>query len=480
MQPYTTPGVHIDHVVTEPERLLRTGVPVFLGIVRRDDLDAYNTQQPEAGEQYITWPHPIFITRKRAYLELPNRPYATTQRTLTVDPASAYPGYYMTSTGRRTDRRASLANRKRVRRTAGAGGQTGGWLEDGSPETAISQKPQRFTMWPQFAATYGAIQPYGFLSYAVRGFFENGGRLCYVQVMGYDGDSPLAAVQTGLQTLEPFDEFDLVCIPDIFWTPETRPDADWSTQFEMQNLLLRHCDQTGDRFALLDGRPGADDAAILAQRSQFTGENGALYHPWVRVADGPPNGIVPPCGHVAGVIARTDFSVGVHRAPANQDLLGVVDLAVNLNDERQGPLNEAHVNCLRAFPRRGIRVWGARTLSQSPLWTYVNVRRIFLTAGRWIERNMTNVVFEPNTPKLWGQIVRDLTVYFTQLLEEGALAGRSTGEAFYVKCDAETNPPELREEGVVVTEIGLAAAVPAEFIVVRIIHGPAGVRIISG
>ena len=127
----------------------------------------------------------------------------------------------------------------------------------------------------------------------------------------------------------------------------------------------------------------------------------------------------------------------------------------------------------------GIRIWGARTLSQQAAWRYINVRRIFLTAGRWIERNMTDVLFEPNTPELWGRIVRDLTMYFTELLEQGALAGRTAQEAFYVKCDAETNPHTEREIGHVVTEIGLAPAATAEFIVMRLIHGPSGVCILG-
>jgi phage tail sheath protein FI len=102
---------------------------------------------------------------------------------------------------------------------------------------------------------------------------------------------------------------------------------------------------------------------------------------------------------------------------------------------------------------------------------------LFLTAGRWIERNMSDVVFEPNDFKLWQRIRLDLTAYFTGLFQKGALKGRTAQEAFYVKCDAETNPPAVREAGMVVTEIGLAPSAPAEFIVVRIIHGAGGLTI---
>jgi phage tail sheath protein FI len=177
------------------------------------------------------------------------------------------------------------------------------------------------------------------------------------------------------------------------------------------------------------------------------------------------------------VYARTDQRIGVHKAPANDVLQGVLDLEVNLTDAQQDRLNPEGINCLRAFPGRGIRVWGARTLSRDPAWTYVNVQRLFLTAGRWIERNMSSAVFEPNDPRLWARVGRELTAYFNDLLRRGALRGRTPQEAFYVKCDAETNPPEVRDAGMVVTEIGLAPALPGEFVVLRVIHGASGVSI---
>ena len=169
--------------------------------------------------------------------------------------------------------------------------------------------------------------------------------------------------------------------------------------------------------------------------------------------------------------------MGIHKAPANDDLEGVLELEVNLTNDQQDRLNPEGINCLRAFPGRGIRVWGARTLSVDPAWTYINVRRLFLMAGRWIERNMGGVSFEPNDPKLWARIGRDLTAYFNDLFTRGALKGRTAQEAFYVKCDAETTPLEVRDAGMVVTEIGLARAVPNEFVVVRMTHGASGVTI---
>jgi hypothetical protein len=122
-------------------------------------------------------------------------------------------------------------------------------------------------------------------------------------------------------------------------------------------------------------------------------------------------------------------------------------------------------------------VWGARTVSADPAWKYVNVRRLFLTTGRWIERNLSQVVWEPHDPSLWARVTRSLTAYFTDLHRRGALMGSTPAEAFYVKCDAETNPPEVRDAGMVVTEIGLAPTSPGEFIVVRVIHRADGLTL---
>jgi hypothetical protein len=173
---------------------------------------------------------------------------------------------------------------------------------------------------------------------------------------------------------------------------------------------------------------------------------------------------------VAGIFARTDARTGVFKAPANEEVRDALDLEMVIDNSVQDRLNPEGVNCLRAFPGRGIRVWGARTLNRDPAWRYVNVRRLFLTVGRWIDRNMTWAAFEPNDSRLWVRIQRELGVYLTGFWRAGALQGQTPAEGFYVKCDADTNPPESRETGQVITEIGLAITAPAEFIVVRIIH----------
>ncbi|MCG8364053.1 MAG: phage tail sheath subtilisin-like domain-containing protein [Pseudanabaenales cyanobacterium] len=341
-------------------------------------------------------------------------------------------------------------------------------------ETPVNQ-PQQL-LWPQFEQFFGKPLANSYLAYAVRGFFQNGGRRCYVVCLN---NTTSQALEEGLAALESLNTIDLVCAPDIIGLPALETDPEQVRI--MQSAVLKHCSDLGDRFAILDALPRAAPQAVQAQRRAFAKpyDYGALYYPWVRIADGPEqNGaFIPACGHIAGVYARSDDRIGVHKAPANEVLEGVLDLEISLTNEQQGELNRQNINCLRAFPGRGIRIWGARTLSSDPQWLYINVRRLFLTVGRWLEVEMANTVFEPNNPSLWATIRRELTAYFNTLFQAGALKGNSSSDAFYIKCDEETNPPEMREAGKVVTEIGLAPAIPGEFIVVRILQDPSGVAI---
>lgn len=264
----------------------------------------------------------------------------------------------------------------------------------------------------------------------------------------------------------------------------TKARCEWTLTDDGKLFFIRNVDHTPHVYTSVTSeqmriKQQKGQEAVIKQRQALYGINGALYFPWIRVrtAENPNGRYVPPCGHVAGIFARTDQRSGVHKAPANEVLEGVTDLQYTLDNSEQGPLNEQGINCLRAFPGRGIRLWGARTLSTAPDWTYVNVRRLFLTVGRWIERSMAGLVFEPNDPRLWARIRRELTAYLNGLYQQGALKGRSAEEAFYVKCDAETNSADERDAGRVVTEIGLAPAQPGEWIVVHIIHGAGGVTI---
>jgi phage tail sheath protein FI len=340
--------------------------------------------------------------------------------------------------------------------------------------------PQRLTLWPQFQEKFGAASD-GFLAEAVRGFFENDGLLCYV-VRVDKTESALAQLQHGLAALDDFDDIDLICAPDLMTS--VLAGSIWSadrlrTVTDLQRALLEHCQNWGHRFAILDGVPAEDLAVVADQRSMLAGEAGsygALYAPWL-VTRGGAGRPLPPCGHLAGIYSRSDQRVGVHKAPANEVVEGVLDLHLNPGGAEVGERYEAGVNCLRALPGRGIRVWGARTLGTDPAWRDVNARRLIGTISRWIERFMTSLVHEPNDIRLWVRIMRELTAYLDGLFQRGALKGRTAEEAFFVKCDNETNSSDVLDAGMVVTQIGVAPTVPAEFIIVRAIHGASGVTV---
>lgn len=333
-------------------------------------------------------------------------------------------------------------------------------------------EPRKLTLWTEFEQYFGKSLNNSYLAYAVRGFFENGGRQCYVVLLR---ENTPKALEEGLACLASLDTIDLICAPDIMQLKQ-KPES----VIQMQQVVLEHCDQMGDRFAILDALSTLDallspeqiKEQIKEQRQRLQDNNGALYAPWLKVEN--ISEPIPPCGHIAGIYAKCDREVGVHRAPANYALEGVLDLSSDLSNAND---SDPGVNYLQAFIGRGIRIWGAYTLSKDPNWRYINVRRLFITVGRWIEMNLADVVFEPNNFQLWLRIERELTAYCESLWQQGALKGNSPQDAFFVKCNAETNPPDLREVGQVVTELGLAPTVPNEFIVIRLIHGNSGVTL---
>jgi uncharacterized protein len=357
----------------------------------------------------------------------------------------------------------------------------------------LAYVPQRITLWPQFETLLGPPRTDGYLAYAVRGFFENDGVLCYVVPLP-DTGAPLTELQAGLAALDDLAEVDLVCAPDIMRgiTPVAPPGLEVDAATALQAEVLAGCERTGGRFAILDavltsdaevvGQQRAalsrDAAAIAPQGAALASENGALYHPWLLVSgwDGSPL-YVPPCGHLAGVYARSDQRVGVHKAPANEVVKGALDLRADLGVDDVGALYAQGVNCVRALPGRGIRAWGARTLADDLAWRPVSARRVFLTIGRWLELFMAGLAHESNDVRLWVRVTRELTAYLDGLFDRGALNGSRPDQAFFVKCDSETNPPEVLDVGQVVTYVGLTLAAPAEFVVVRIIHGASGVSI---
>jgi phage tail sheath protein FI len=296
---------------------------------------------------------------------------------------------------------------------------------------------------------------------------------------------------------------DLVAVPDAVTL--SSDNGDTQSIAVVQAATLSHCASLGNRFAILDSLPGATVEGVRKQCQKLAAGqqaplNGALYYPWLITPDTPiasvtPSSItasliapgthaVPPCGHVAGIYGRSDATRGVFKAPANEEVIGALDLETQIDRQTQDRLNPGRINCLRAFPGRGIRVWGARTLGLAPPddddlpeddpWLYVNVRRLFLTVGRWIDFNMAWTAFEPNNARLWFRIQRELTMYLANLQLAGGLKGATAAEGFYVKCDAENNPADTSELGQVTIDLGLAPLAPSEFIVVRITQSAGG------
>ncbi len=288
-----------------------------------------------------------------------------------------------------------------------------------------------------------------------------------------------AAERSGLSGFEVADDVTMLCIPDLMALYQAGAITMEGVK-AVQLAMISHCEQMKDRFAILDCPPDMNPQQMKGWRAEEAGYDtkyGAVYYPWIRIANPWGNGdsvLVPPSGHMAGIYARSDTERGVHKAPANEVIRGVMGLEMQITKSEQDILNPIGVNCIRAFPGRGIRVWGARTLSSDASWRYINVRRLFNFVEKSIEMGTQWIVFEPNDADLWARIRRDITAFLTNVWRTGALFGASPSEAFYVKCDAETNPPEVRDLGQVIIEIGMAPVKPAEFVIFRISQWAAG------
>jgi phage tail sheath protein FI len=351
--------------------------------------------------------------------------------------------------------------------------------------TAAVNVPTRVDNWSQFLNQFvgrdknGNFNASTDLSNAAYGFFVNGGTTLYVTNVGKNNP-----IKSGLDALAAVDEVAIVAAPG--YTDGVSYDA-----------LLTHCELLKDRVAILDCPVDAtvesmkDVPNLLRKRivrllpaaatnghaathpRVSPGGYGAVYFPWIRAADplDPQQAVVPmpPSGHMAGIYARTDATRGVHKAPANEPVRSAVGVVNPILDADQDALNPLGVNCIRFFSSKGVIVWGARTLADPASdWRYVNVRRLFNMIEESIQDGTSWVVFEPNDSVLWKSIRRDVGDFMTRMWRDGALVGGSPEEAFFVKCDAETNPSDVVNAGSVVTLIGAAPVRPAEFVVFRI------------
>jgi phage tail sheath protein FI len=285
------------------------------------------------------------------------------------------------------------------------------------------------------------------------------------------------SARRGINGLAVAEDVTMVVVPDLV-TAARKADGtlDLGLWKAVQTSLIAHCEQHGNRMAVLDAPPGMNPQQIMEWRSgvaMYDSAFAALYYPWIKVenpigVNGDREVFIPPSGHIAGLWARTDESRGVWKAPANDTIRGCLDIERSITQNEQSLLNPIGINCIRPFGTRGIRVWGARTLASDTDWRYINVRRLFNMIETTIMEGTQFAVFEPNDVTLWEGVSRTLTGFLRGLWTAGALFGDSAEQAFYVKCDSETNPPESIDMGKLVVEVGIAPVKPAEFVVFRI------------
>ncbi len=292
------------------------------------------------------------------------------------------------------------------------------------------------------------------------------------------GDS---AKRTGFTALETIEDVTMIAAPDVV-NAFAQGVIDLDAVKAIQTGMLGHCELMGNRMAILDTPNGMNAQQASDWRMNVAGFDskfGVMYWPWVQVFDPTlgKNASMPPSGHIAGVWSRNDDTRGVFKAPANEVILGAVGVDYPVTRGEMDLLNPQGVNSIKSFAGRGIRVWGARTLSSDAEWRYVNVRRYFNYLEESILQGTQWCVFEPNDERLWGRIRRTINAFLVNEWRSGALFGATPQQAFFVKCDGENNTAESIDLGMVVVEIGVAPVKPAEFVIFRLSQFSGGTSI---
>ena len=365
----------------------------------------------------------------------------------------------------------------KARPIAGVGTSTAGFIGEVTAGVAMPDQPGQFdaggnpipyplaeanvpvliTGWEQFKTRFGDFDAANqTLAHAIYGFFNNGGTRCWVLRLETLDDS--TDLKEALKSLAAIDEIAIVAVPGALSNTQ-------------QTDIIDHCEGSLDRVAILDGVPNPAELTV----AEITGgtrdsDFAALYFPWLQLSDPASGNVIqqPPSGHLAGIYARVDGQEGVFKAPANEVVRGVTALSQRLSQADQAGLNPEGVNVIRIF-NNTIKVWGARTLGGSRNdFKYVSTRRYFNFLRESIDEGTQFAVFEPNSPALWQRISRSVSDFLLNQWRDGALFGQTPEQAFFVKCDIETNPAAVRELGQVVTEIGVAIVKPAEFVIFRI------------
>ena len=287
--------------------------------------------------------------------------------------------------------------------------------------------------------------------------------------IAYEGNDDDVKNKTGLKAFEDLQDISIVAAPGYSAKANNSPAGLAAAQQVMQSLI-GHAQYMRYRIAVLDAPDGQAISEIRQYRAQIDSTYAALYYPWVRIIDPITDEEVnmPPSGYVAGIYARNDIERGVHKAPANEVVLGAIGFEALLNKSQQDVLNPEGINCFRYFEGRGYRLWGARTVSSDPEWKYVNLRRYFAFLERSIEVGTQWVVFEPNSSALWGNVRRTIEDFLFNEWKIGHLMGNKPEQAFFVRCDLSTMTQNDLDNGRLVCLIGVAAIRPAEFVIFRI------------
>jgi uncharacterized protein len=289
-------------------------------------------------------------------------------------------------------------------------------------------------------------------------------------VGGIDGTAEPAtqSYQDALDRLLALEDISIVAAPGS---------SAFASTAAVNQMLIGHAEaRRSYRIAVLDTPKDKEPGEIVDLKGKIDSKYAALYYPWIRVANPlagtdpmqPAEMDVPPSGHVCGIYARTDIQRGVWKAPANETVTGALGVGRAISFGEQERLNPLGINCIRALPNRGIRVWGARTISSDPEWKYVNIRRYFLYLESSIDRGTQWAVFEPNGEALWKNVSTTVSDFLYNEWVNGALLGTSPKEAFFVRCDRSTMTQNDLDNGRLVCLIGVAAIKPAEFVIFKI------------
>lgn len=305
-----------------------------------------------------------------------------------------------------------------------------------------------------FATLYGPaaaqLSPEWIFWQAVDGFFLEGGTAL---VVARTADTGLTDYQAALAALNDVNEIAIVAAPG-------------AADAAIMQALIDHA-TAANRFAIVETPAGLDPAGVQTWRAQFSSDHAALYYPWISIAPGGTAALQPPAGHVAGLFAANDARLGPWKVPV-APIRSATGLAITISAPQQAPLNDASINCIRAFPGKGILVFGARTLSNDATYRYVPVRRLVSMIQRALAEGLKVAAIEPNAAPLWTSVCQSVDNYLFGLWRAGAFMGVKPEQAYFVRCDRTTMTQNDIDNGLLVCEIGIAPLKPAEFVIFRV------------